>query len=86
MTTWLPNQVPVPAPAGGGLPEPVELRRVGQVPGSFAARRRQAYEANLEWMPFRLPEQHRIPHQGVATPAPARDRRENQLSRRLARR
>jgi phosphodiesterase/alkaline phosphatase D-like protein len=33
--------------------------------GSFAARRRQAYEAYLEWMPFRLPEQHKIPHQGT---------------------
>ncbi|MET0235172.1 MAG: alkaline phosphatase D family protein [Kibdelosporangium sp.] len=32
--------------------------------GSFAARRRDAYRAYLEWMPFRLPEQ-RVPHQGI---------------------
>ncbi len=35
------------------------------VEGSFRRRRRQAYEAYLEWMPFRLPEQHRVPHQGT---------------------
>jgi phosphodiesterase/alkaline phosphatase D-like protein len=33
--------------------------------GDFASRRREAYEAYLEWMPFRLPEQHRTPHQGI---------------------
>ncbi|MGX6603508.1 alkaline phosphatase D family protein [Micromonosporaceae bacterium Da 78-11] len=33
--------------------------------GSFAARRRQAYEAYLEWMPFRLPEQRLVPHEGT---------------------
>ena len=35
------------------------------VEGSFAARRRQAYEAYLEWMPFRLPDQRTVPHQGT---------------------
>ncbi len=35
------------------------------VEGTFATRRRQAYEAYLEWMPFRLPEQRRVPHQGT---------------------
>jgi alkaline phosphatase D len=33
--------------------------------GSFAGRRRAAYQAYLEWMPFRLPEQHRVPHRGT---------------------
>ena len=33
--------------------------------GEFLRRRRQAYEAYLEWMPFRLPEQRRIPHRGI---------------------
>lgn len=33
--------------------------------GAFAARRRQAYEAYLEWMPFRLPDQHTVPHAGT---------------------
>jgi phosphodiesterase/alkaline phosphatase D-like protein len=33
--------------------------------GDFLRRRRQAYEAYLEWMPFRLPEQRRVPHQGI---------------------
>jgi alkaline phosphatase D len=33
--------------------------------GSFDRRRRQAYQAYLEWMPFRLPEQRRVPHQGI---------------------
>lgn len=33
--------------------------------GSFAARRQAAYQAYLEWMPFRLPEQRRVPHQGI---------------------
>ncbi|MBP2327644.1 phosphodiesterase/alkaline phosphatase D-like protein [Kibdelosporangium banguiense] len=33
--------------------------------GSFAARRRDAYRAYLEWMPFRLPEQRVVPHQGT---------------------
>ncbi len=28
-------------------------------------RRREAYEAYLEWMPFRLPEQRHVPHQGT---------------------
>ncbi|MDQ2749288.1 MAG: alkaline phosphatase D family protein [Actinomycetota bacterium] len=35
------------------------------VEGDFMRRRRQAYEAYLEWMPFRLPEQHRVAHQGI---------------------
>jgi phosphodiesterase/alkaline phosphatase D-like protein len=35
------------------------------VEGDFLVRRRQAYEAYLEWMPFRLPEQHTVPHQGT---------------------
>ncbi|GAB3678194.1 alkaline phosphatase D family protein [Angustibacter aerolatus] len=35
------------------------------VEGSFERRRREAYEAYLEWMPFRLPEQHTVPHQGT---------------------
>jgi alkaline phosphatase D len=33
--------------------------------GDFLNRRRQAYRAYLEWMPFRLPEQRRVPHQGI---------------------
>jgi len=33
--------------------------------GDFLARRREAYEAYLEWMPFRLPEQRRVPHRGT---------------------
>lgn len=33
--------------------------------GAFLRRRRQAYEAYLEWMPFRLPEQQRVPHRGT---------------------
>jgi len=33
--------------------------------GEFLRRRRQAYEAYLEWMPFRLPEQRSVPHQGI---------------------
>ena len=32
--------------------------------GDFMARRRMAYEAYLEWMPFRLPDQS-VPHQGT---------------------
>jgi hypothetical protein len=32
---------------------------------AFATRRRQAYEAYLEWMPFRLPDQHSVPHAGT---------------------
>jgi alkaline phosphatase D len=35
------------------------------VEGDFLRRRRQAYEAYLEWMPFRLPEQRTVPHQGT---------------------
>ena len=35
------------------------------VEGDFATRRRQAYEAYLEWMPFRMPEQRVVPHQGT---------------------
>src|SRR5450631_2977093 len=35
------------------------------VEGDFATRRRQAYQAYLEWMPFRLPEQEVVPHQGT---------------------
>ena len=35
------------------------------VEGAFASRRRQAYAAYLEWMPFRLPDQHSVPHQGT---------------------
>ncbi|CAM3895392.1 alkaline phosphatase [Kibdelosporangium persicum] len=33
--------------------------------GAFLSRRRAAYQAYLEWMPFRLPEQRRVPHQGT---------------------
>ena len=33
--------------------------------GDFLARRRQAYEAYLEWMPFRLPNQQTVDHQGI---------------------
>ncbi len=33
--------------------------------GSFARRRQDAYEAYLEWMPFRLPEQRVVPHRGT---------------------
>ena len=33
--------------------------------GDFLQRRREAYEAYLEWMPFRLPEQKSVPHQGT---------------------
>jgi len=33
--------------------------------GDFLTRRREAYEAYLEWMPFRLPEQRRVAHQGT---------------------
>ena len=33
--------------------------------GAFLKRRRQAFQAYLEWMPFRLPEQRRVPHQGT---------------------
>ncbi|MBA2388725.1 MAG: alkaline phosphatase D family protein [Geodermatophilaceae bacterium] len=33
--------------------------------GNFLRRRRQAYQAYLEWMPFRLPEQRVVPHQGI---------------------
>jgi len=33
--------------------------------GDFATRRRQAYQAYLEWMPFRVPEQQVVPHQGL---------------------
>ncbi|ALG08801.1 alkaline phosphatase D family protein [Kibdelosporangium phytohabitans] len=33
--------------------------------GPFAARKRAAYQAYMEWMPFRLPDQRRIPHQGT---------------------
>ncbi|WP_018683745.1 alkaline phosphatase D family protein [Actinokineospora enzanensis] len=33
--------------------------------GDFAQRRRDAYQAYLEWMPFRLPEQQRVPHRGT---------------------
>ena len=33
--------------------------------GSFDTRRREAYEAYLEWMPFRLPEQRIVPHRGI---------------------
>ncbi|WP_027341652.1 alkaline phosphatase D family protein [Hamadaea tsunoensis] len=33
--------------------------------GEFDARRRAAYQAYLEWMPFRLPDQHTVPHQGT---------------------
>ena len=33
--------------------------------GDFALRRRQAYQAYLEWMPFRLPDQQAVPHQGT---------------------
>jgi len=35
------------------------------VEGDFMLRRRQAYQAYLEWMPFRLPEQQAVPHQGI---------------------
>ena len=33
--------------------------------GNWYRRRREAYRAYLEWMPFRLPEQWRVPHQGL---------------------
>jgi alkaline phosphatase D len=33
--------------------------------GDFNRRRREAYEAYLEWMPFRLPEQRDVPHRGT---------------------
>lgn len=33
--------------------------------GDWQRRRSDAYRAYLEWMPFRLPEQHRVPHQGT---------------------
>jgi alkaline phosphatase D len=33
--------------------------------GDWAVRRRQAYQAYLEWMPFRLPDQDTVPHQGI---------------------
>ncbi|GAA1431808.1 alkaline phosphatase D family protein [Microlunatus lacustris] len=33
--------------------------------GAFLERRRQAFQAYLEWMPFRLPEQRRVPHRGT---------------------
>ncbi len=33
--------------------------------GSFAQRRRDAYRAYLEWMPFRLPTQWDVPHRGI---------------------
>lgn len=35
------------------------------VEGDFAARRQAAYQAYLEWLPFRLPEQRTVPHQGT---------------------
>ncbi len=35
------------------------------VEGSFLRRRRAAYRAYLEWMPFRLPEQQAEPHEGT---------------------
>ncbi|PZS24576.1 MAG: alkaline phosphatase [Pseudonocardiales bacterium] len=35
------------------------------VEGDFAKRRRAAYEAYLEWMPFRLPAQHTVAHRGT---------------------
>ena len=33
--------------------------------GAFLERRQRAFQAYLEWMPFRLPEQRRVPHQGT---------------------
>lgn len=33
--------------------------------GDFLARRQAAYQAYLEWMPFRMPDQHATPHQGT---------------------
>ena len=33
--------------------------------GDFTTRRHEGYQAYLEWMPFRLPEQHVVPHQGT---------------------
>jgi alkaline phosphatase D len=35
------------------------------VEGDFMRRRREAYEAYLEWMPFRLPDQDAVAHQGI---------------------
>jgi alkaline phosphatase D len=35
------------------------------VEGDFMTRRRQAYEAYLEWMPFRLPSQRTVTHRGT---------------------
>ncbi len=33
--------------------------------GDFAMRRRQAYAAYMEWMPFRLPDQRAVPHRAT---------------------
>jgi alkaline phosphatase D len=33
--------------------------------GAFSTRRQQAYQAYLEWMPFRLPDQAAVPHRGI---------------------
>ncbi len=35
------------------------------VEGNFLTRRAEAYQAYMEWMPFRLPEQHTVAHQGT---------------------
>jgi alkaline phosphatase D len=37
----------------------------GGVEGNFFTRRAQAYQAYMEWMPFRLPDQHTVAHQGT---------------------
>jgi len=43
-----------------------ENQAAGTTTAQFLARRAAAYQAYLEWMPFRLPEQsRRVPHQGT---------------------
>lgn len=42
-----------------------ENQPAGTTSAQFLARRRAAYQAYLEWMPFRLPNQHTTPHQGT---------------------
>ena len=36
-----------------------------RIDGPFSARKARAYRAYLEWMPFRLPDQRTVPHQGT---------------------
>ncbi len=35
------------------------------VEGTFLRRRQEAYRAYLEWMPFRMPDQREVPHEGI---------------------